>query len=86
MAGITDKIFILPLLTVKLTTKLIKEALEETSKKQIEKFRKEVLGKTMYAKRRAILNPQKNKKEDKKSKKEDKNLGEVEQEKYIMAA
>jgi hypothetical protein len=59
MAGITDKIFILPLLTVKPTNELIKRALEEIHTQQIEKWRNNTLGKTIYAKRRAALNVEK---------------------------
>ena len=55
MAGITDKIFILPLLAVNLTAELIKKALEDTPMQKIEEWHKNTLGKTMYAKRRAIL-------------------------------
>jgi hypothetical protein len=66
MAGITNKIFILPLLTVNLTVELIKKALEDTPIKKIEEWQKNTLGKTMYAKRRAILKPGKSKKVDRK--------------------
>lgn len=79
MAGITDKIFILPLLTVNLTVKLIKKALEETPMKKIEEWHQNTLGKTMYAKRRAILKLEKNEKADR-------NLGEPIVEKIEDAA
>ena len=56
MSGITDKILILPLLTVKPTNELIKRALEETHTQQIEEWRNKTLGKTIYEKRRTVLN------------------------------
>jgi hypothetical protein len=55
MAGITDMILILPLLTVKLTDKLILKALEETSIQKINEWKEKHIGKTMYTKRRKIL-------------------------------
>lgn len=79
MTGITDKIFILPLLTVNLTAELIRKALEDTPMKKIEEWQKNTLGKTMYAKRRAILKPGKKEKVDR-------NLGEHPAEKLKDAA
>ena len=55
MVGITDNIFMLPLLTVKPTYELIKKALEETHKQQIDEWRNNTLGKTIYTKRRATF-------------------------------
>jgi hypothetical protein len=66
MAGITDMILLLPLLTVKLTDKLVIKALEDTPIKKIENWKKENLGTTMYAKRRAILHKKTSAKKDKK--------------------
>ncbi len=67
MAGITDMILVLPLLTVSLTDELILNALEATSVKQINEWKEEALGRTMYAKRRQILHPKKNGKKGRKS-------------------
>jgi hypothetical protein len=55
MAGITDVILLLPLLTVELTDELILKALEDTPIQKINNWKEENFGKTMYAKRRAIL-------------------------------
>jgi chemotaxis protein histidine kinase CheA len=59
MVGITDNIFIFPLLTVNLTTELIKKALEEVHTQQIDEWRNKVLGKTTYTKRRAVFKKKK---------------------------
>ena len=56
MVGITDNIFMLPLLTVKPTYELIKKALEDTHTQQIDEWRNNTLGKTIYTKRRAAFN------------------------------
>ena len=66
MAGITDMILLLPLLTVNLTEGLVIKALEDTPIQKIENWNKENLGTTMYAKRHAILRKKTRKKGDKK--------------------
>ncbi|MBA3603821.1 MAG: hypothetical protein H0W50_09340 [Parachlamydiaceae bacterium] len=67
MAGITDMILVLPLLTVTLTDELIINALEATSVQKIKDWKEKTLGTTMYAKRRRILHPKKNGKKGRKS-------------------
>jgi len=69
MVGITDNIFILPLLTVEPTNELIKRALEDTHTQQIDEWRNNILGKTTYTKRRTAFNMEKKKNVDR-------NLGE----------
>jgi hypothetical protein len=59
MAGITDKILILPLLTAKLTPKLTKDALENCSYEVLNQWCYGELGETAYAQRNRVLNPQK---------------------------
>lgn len=66
MAGITDMILLLPLLTVNLADGLVIKALEATPIQKIENWNKENLGTTMYAKRREILYKKTSKEEDKK--------------------
>ncbi len=67
MAGITEMILVLPLLTVSLTDELIINALEATSAQKINGWKEKTLGKTMYAKRRRILHPKKDGKKGRKS-------------------
>jgi hypothetical protein len=55
MAGITDMILLLPLLTVNLTDELVIKALEETPIQKIEDWKKENIGITMGAKKSALL-------------------------------
>jgi hypothetical protein len=62
MAGITDMILKLPLMTAKLTDELVLEALENTPVQKIDDWKAKTFGKTMYAKRRAILRPKTKKK------------------------
>jgi hypothetical protein len=66
MAGITNLILLLPLLTVNITDDLVIKALEDTPIQKINDWSKKNLGTTMYTKRRAILDKKNKAKVDKK--------------------